>query len=68
MESREEFLERVEKELELLTQDELYDLLVSLGLKGLKKLENGKGQVIIIEEVGNGQCNFNRQTQNNRGI
>lgn len=54
MESREEFLERVEKELELLTQDELYDLLVSLGLKGLKKLENGKGQVIIIEEVGNG--------------
>lgn len=68
MESREEFLERVEKELELLTQDELYDLLVSLGLKGLKKLENGKGQVIIIEEVGNGKCNFNRQTQDNRGV
>lgn len=54
MESRGEFLKRIEKELKLLTQDELYDLLVSLGMEGLEKVEKGKGQVIIIKEVGNG--------------
>lgn len=48
---REKLLEKIEKELQSLSQDELYDLLVSLGMKGLTKLKEGsKGYVEIKEE------------------
>ncbi len=48
---REKLLEKIEEELNSLTQDELYDLLVSLGMKGLTKLKEGsKGYVKIIKE------------------
>ena len=43
------FLKKIEEELSSLSQDELYDLLTNLGLKGLKKLNGEKGEVIIIE-------------------
>lgn len=43
------FLKKIEEELSSLSQDELYNLLTNLGLKGLKKLNGEKGEVIIIE-------------------
>lgn len=43
------FLEEIEKELELLSQDELYDLLVDCGMEGIEKLDSGKGQVILTD-------------------
>lgn len=48
---REKLLAKIEEELNSLTQEELYDLLVSLGMKGLIKLKEGsKGYVEIIKE------------------
>lgn len=45
------FLEQIKKELDSLTQDQLYDLLVKYGMKGLTKLPKGeKSEVIIIKE------------------
>lgn len=43
------FLKKIEEELSSLSQDELYNLLTNLGLKGLNKLNGEKGEVIIIE-------------------
>lgn len=42
-----EFLENMEKELASLSQDELYELLVDCGLKGLKKLDTGEGRIVL---------------------
>lgn len=51
MENHKEFLEKIDKELGSLSQDELYDLLTECGLKGLTKLKKGeKGTVILKEE------------------
>lgn len=49
--NKDELLEKIEKDLDSLSQDELYDLLVECGLKGLTKLKNGeKGTVILTGE------------------
>lgn len=45
-----EFLENMEKELASLSQDELYELLVDCGLKGLKKLDTGEGRIVLDDE------------------
>lgn len=47
---REKLLEKIEKELQSLSQDELYDLLVSLGMKGLTKLKEGSKGYVEIKE------------------
>lgn len=54
------FLEEIEKELELLSQDELYDLLVDCGMEGLEKLDSGKGQVIL---TNNNEINCSKITE-----
>lgn len=48
MKNHKEFLNKINKELNSLTQDELYDLLVKFGLNGLSKLPNKKKGKIII--------------------
>lgn len=51
MKNHKEFLDKIDKELNSLTQDELYDLLVDCGMKGLKKLpKQEKGEIIIITQ------------------
>lgn len=51
MKNHKEFLDKIDKELNSLTQDELYDLLVDCGMKGLKKLpKQKKGKIIIITQ------------------
>lgn len=48
---KEKLLEKIEKELGSLSRDELYNVLISLGMKGLTKLKEGsKGYVEIIKE------------------
>lgn len=42
-------LEKIKNKLNSLTKDELHDLLVDCGMKGLEKLDSGKGEVILIE-------------------
>ena len=49
MENHKEFLDKIDKELKSLTQDELYDLLVKFGLNGLSKLPNKRKKLFIKE-------------------
>ncbi len=46
-------INEIKKYLESLTQDELYDLLIECGIKGLEKVEDGKGKIILEEEKEN---------------